>query len=383
MHIAWTEERLFFDGDGYFNALLAAIDGARESVVLETYIYYPDEMGRWLEQHLIAAARRGVRVRVVVDGIGANSWIQNWDPKLERSGVQVKVWSPVFVGPFLMGIARGLLRKRGVSRLLSQTNRRTHRKYCVIDGRTAFVGSFNIARQHLPKFHGPGAWRDTGLRLEGSQVAHISHAFDHAWDRGYTPAGKRRWFGRRRLPRLHADSLVRLNLTRAYRRRFWRDLLARLRGAERRVWITNPYLAPTHSLLKALTRARQRGVDVRILVPARSDVFFMRWVATSYYWALLAGGVRVFEYQPSFLHAKSVIIDDWAMVGTSNMNTRSFLHDLEIDIVLAGERAKTDLAERFETDLAAAREITPRDRRGRMLSSRLGRLFLYVLRSWL
>lgn len=383
MHLPWTDEHLYFEGDAYFDALISAIDSARESVDLETYIYYPDEMGRWLEARLAAAARRGVRVRVVIDGIGASSWIQSWSPELIESGAEIRIWNPVYVGPFLRDVMLGFLSRKGVSRIFIHTNRRTHRKYGVIDGRVAFVGSQNISSDHLARFRGASAWRDTGARVEGSQVAHISHAFDHVWDRSFTPTGKRRWFGRRKLPRLDRDSLVRLNLTRRYRRRFWRDLLARLREGQSRVWITNPYLVPMRSLVKALVHAKARGADVRILVPARSDVFFMRWVATSYYGLLLAGGVRVFEYLPRFLHAKSLLIDDWAMLGTSNMNTRSFLHDLEIDIVLSGVNAKAELANQFELDLAQAREITAESWKERVLASRLGRVFLYFLRSWL
>ncbi|MCM2282829.1 MAG: phospholipase D-like domain-containing protein, partial [Bdellovibrionaceae bacterium] len=214
MRAPWVQEQLYFDGDRYFDALIAAIERAQKSIVLETYIFYSDEMGRWLESHLASAAKRGVRVRVVVDGIGANSWIHAWNPLLLKSGVEVRIWNPLYVGPFLMSVARGLLSRKGVSRLLSHTNRRTHRKYCVIDGETAFVGSLNISSAHLARFSGDKAWRDTGIQVHGPEVDQICNAFDHVWDRSYTPSGRHMWFGRRRHPELDVQSPVRLNLTR-------------------------------------------------------------------------------------------------------------------------------------------------------------------------
>jgi len=379
----WTTEKLYFDGDEYFASVVKAIDSARKEIDLETYIFNSDEMGRWLEQRLIAAAHRGVRVRLLVDGIGASSWIGAWSKEFLKSGIELRIWNPLYVGPFLYGVVRFLLRRRGAARFFSRLNRRTHRKYVIIDRHRAFSGSLNVAREHLKKFSGNRAWRDTGIEVEGVEVRHIRFAFNYAWDRAYTLSGRRRWFFRRRRPKHPTESLVRLNLTRRNRHRFWRDLLNRLRSAQSRVWITNPYLAPTNSLVKALRESRRRGADVRLLVPAQSDVFFMKWVAIAYYGALLRSGVRIFEYQPRFLHAKSILIDDWAMVGTSNLNTRSFLHDLEIDIVVSARSSRDQLTNQFELDLKHAREITTRDWQGRFWVSRLGRLLSFWFRNWI
>lgn len=379
----WEREIFYFNSDDYFTQLTNAIEAARDTVDIEMYIFLPDEMGRWLEDVLIRAAKRGVRVRLIIDGIGALGWVGAWRDEFQQAGVQLKIWNPVYTGPFWTGILNAI-RKRGISRFFFNINRRTHRKYVVVDGELAFVGSQNIARDHVPKFVGDHAWRDTGLALRGDGIKIIERAFVHAWDRSYAIDGTRpHWFRRRRAPRLNLESPVRLNVTRRMRFRFWRDLIKRVRRAQDKIWLTTPYLSPTRFLLRSLKRASLRGCDVRILLPAQSDVFFMRWIQTSYYDFLIRNRIRVFEYQPTFLHAKSVSIDNWAMVGTTNMNTRSFLHDLEIDIVLSGDQARKELENQFVRDLQYAREIKASDLAQKAWMSRLGRWVSFFLRYWI
>jgi cardiolipin synthase len=141
------------------------------------------------------------------------------------------------------------------------------------------------------------------------------------------------------------------------RRRSLREFLIRLETAKRRIWLTTPYLAPTAAVLRSLGVAARNGADVRILVPRKSDVFFMPWIANAFYSPLLADGVRIYEYLPRFLHAKSVIVDDWAVVGTSNMNRRSLIHDLEVDVVLQHPNSLQDLSQEFLVDLRCSEEI--------------------------
>jgi cardiolipin synthase len=171
--------------------------------------------------------------------------------------------------------------------------------------------------------------------------------------------------------------LVRLNVTLPQRRRVFADFIRRLRSAKHRIWITNAYLAPSPTLIRTLTRAARLGVDVRLLVPRESDVFFMPWVATVHYALLFAAGVRIYEYLPRFLHAKSVIIDDWATIGTSNLNHRSLLFDLEVDIALSSHDAIEQLAEQYLRDLHDAEELLE-TRSG--FTAWLGRMVTYFFR---
>jgi cardiolipin synthase len=172
---------------------------------------------------------------------------------------------------------------------------------------------------------------------------------------------------------------VRLNLRRAQRRENYLDLLVRILKSERRIWIENAYFVPDGSLVRALRTAAEAGVDVRIVVPAVSDVFFIPWVTSAFHVGLLQAGVRIFEYTKGMLHAKTMLIDDWGLVGSSNLNHRSLLHDLEADLVLGAEDASRSLEEQFEVDCTDSREVTLRNWRERPWLERvLGRMLLWM-----
>jgi cardiolipin synthase len=171
-----------------------------------------------------------------------------------------------------------------------------------------------------------------------------------------------------------------MNFTLPLRQRTYREFSTRLKIAHDRIWITNAYLAPSAPILRRLKKAAKRGVDVRILLPRKSDVFFMPWVAGSYYKELIASGVRIYEYLPRFLHAKSVIIDDWVVVGSSNMNRRSMLKDFEVDIVLNKTESIHACLEKFEKDLIESEEIITA--RGGF-TSLLGRVIISFMKNWI
>jgi cardiolipin synthase len=157
--------------------------------------------------------------------------------------------------------------------------------------------------------------------------------------------------------------------------------LVKILGSQRRVWITNAYFVPDASLIRVLGVAAEAGVDVRIVVPAFSDVVFIPWVTSAFHLGLLRAGVRIFEYTGTVLHAKTMLIDDWGLVGSSNLNHRSLLHDLEADVVLASEEATSALAEQFVADCGHSREVTLRNWKSRPLLERIvGRMLLVVRR---
>src|SRR4051812_22622010 len=168
-NLAWAHERLHFDNETYFDSLVRAIDSARTSIELEMYIFNPDELGRLIEKHLEQAADRGVKVKVLIDGIGALSWVGAWSKSLPESGVQIRIWNPVYSGPFWSGIIR-TIRRRGLARFFFHVNRRTHRKYVIFDSELAFVGSQNISRMHMRRYAGDEAWRDIGIELRGEGI---------------------------------------------------------------------------------------------------------------------------------------------------------------------------------------------------------------------
>ncbi len=391
MASTWKTEQLFYQGDAYFSDILAGIAQAMSTVEFETYIYDDDQVGRGFEKALIEAAKRGVKVRVLVDGIGAGSWANRRALELEKNGVEVRIYHLVRFSHLLRRILAELgIRRRAASlsgQIVARLNRRNHRKMVIIDGKDVWAGSLNISAVHSEKAHGTLAWRDTGIRVSGEEsdegIQALLHGFEYAWRRAHDIDGKRHWIEQIASlpePKRVRSYLVRLNYTIRLRRQGYKDFCRRIDRARDRIWITNAYLAPSKPILRRLERARHRGVDVRVLVPRKSDVFFMPWVATSYYTALLEDGIRIFEYLPRFLHAKSVIIDQWATVGSSNLNRRSLFRDFEVDIVISRESSLQDLAHIFLDDLGQAQEITSAPTGWR---STLGRLILYLFKEYI
>jgi cardiolipin synthase len=371
--VSWKRCEIVHDGDAFFNGLEAAINTARQSVDLEFYIFAVDQTGERIFGALERAADRGVSVRLMVDAIGSSALARSSRERILAAGIQFKVFNET---PW----ARWWREKRGPTTrrsrwktILRRLNNRNHRKVCIIDGRTAFVGSFNVNDYHLRSKKGASVWRDTGVIVEGGGVAALSETFEEVW------IGRLQRL-RRRLRRKNGGEfpLVRLNVTRKQRRESYLDLLVRLVGAQRRIWITNAYFVPDGSLLRVLTVAAGAGVDVRILVPSFSDVIFIPWVTSAFHLGLLRAGVKVFEYRDSVLHAKTMVIDDWGVIGSSNLNHRSLLHDLEADIVLVDSPSIASLEERFLVDLERASQVTLDNWRHRPVIERLlGRVLLW------
>ena len=384
---SWTSEHLYFDGDSYFAAVEKAIAEAKTSLLVETYIYDPDILGERIEQALTRASHRGVYVRLLVDGIGAARWIDRNHDAFNATGARFRVYHPIafskVASAFLSNF--GFRKHESAKSFFSRLNRRDHRKVIVVDEKVAFVGSLNISMVHCQSLVHEKAWRDTGVRVEGDAIRDLIIAFDSAWIRSHGSNGKRRWSESLLAPFQPLKTrpfspLVRLNYTRSLRRRNARDFKTRLLTSTTRVWLTNAYLAPSAPLVREISAAAERGVDVRLLVPQKSDVFFMPWVAASHYAPLLKSGVRIFEYLPRFLHAKSVMIDDWSTVGTSNMNRRSALYDYEVDLVLTNPESTRCLEEQFHLDCSTAEEI--RQARGG-ITAFLGRLFAVVFKRYI
>lgn len=325
---------IFVEGDQLYDAMLASIAAARSSVYLESYILAADEIGQVLLDALASRARAGLEVRLHVDAFGSLFLFPKAAERaLEQAGVKVRRfhhWQ--WRDPW-------------------RYNRRNHRKLLVIDRCVAYLGGFNIHRQCSRRHFGEHRWRDTHVRVHGDLAEQASRLFEAFWrrDRSYhspwrPPARHALWsnhgaYGRRRM-RFMMDGLI--------------------DGAEDRLWLTNPYFVPSLRVQKRLTAAAMRGVDVRILVPAKTDVRLARWASHAAYARLLAGGVRIFEYLPRVLHAKTVLADDcYAMIGTSNLDYRSIFLNYEINLVSKEPSLNRALHDQFLADLAESKEILP------------------------
>ncbi len=337
--------QLYFTGQAYFEAVLAAIEGAQKELWIESYIFDYDHIGQKVLLALHAAALRGVSIRLLVDGVGSMASIPQIADFCALCGIPFEVYHAM---PFHKRISHNSILMtqetiRSRLALLGEINKRNHRKIILVDGAVAFLGSLNISDVHLGSLQTP-AWRDTGLRVEGDEVALIRREMEQTWLRVI-----RFWTRVKRESRL--PTWLRLNSRLRWRRTMKRDLLAYIANAKRRIYITTPYFVPSIRFLKFLDRAAQRGVDVHLLLPEQIDVPIIKYVSRAFYRDLLNRGIKIWEYQPAVLHAKTIVIDDYALVGSQNINHRSFLHDLEIEIATAQPRIVNELLTQWSIDL--------------------------------
>lgn len=385
----WDGERLYFKGDDYFKDVLNAIRRAGHSVDFEVYIYKKGILGNRVAAALVRAARRGVKVRLLVDGIGSPDCDSDYGQRLERGGVQFKVYRilpPLF--HLFLRHSGFLLKGRAAHRLRSfwsRMNRRNHRKLVMVDRNRVWLGGFNVSDQHLESVVGSKAWRDTGLGLSGVRDPVFGLAFNTAW---HDKVHRRHWRLTRAkliawLSRKSSSHSVQINATRKLRSRFHRDLLGRLGAARRRIWVTTPYFVPALPVLRTLFHAALQGCDVRLVLPEKSDVPLVRLASMAFFPPLLKAGCRIFEYHKSILHAKTLLVDDWALVGSSNFNHRSFLFDLEVDVALQRAGSLRSMERQYGSDFKQSREIQFSDLKVRPHWDRfLTRLFFH-LRHWI
>lgn len=321
---------LLESGRQYFPALLAAIASARQEVWLESYIFELDETGRQVLDALLAAARRGVRVRLLLDGFGCRHFPAPEARRLRSQGVQLMFYRP----------------ELGLLRLRRHRLRRLHRKLALIDARIGFVGGINIIDDWRP---GVGLAYDYAAQVEGPVVAEIWQAMRRLW-------WLVRWSQLRRRPRLGkgvqpsrqpvgdqaVEFLVRDNLR--HRRDIEEAYLAALRGAQNEILLANAYFLPGRRFRHALMDAARRGVRVVLMLQGVTDHRFYRWAARALYRHFLEQGVEIYEYQGGFMHAKVAVVDEaWATVGSSNIDPFSLLLSREANLVVHDRRFTGEL----------------------------------------
>lgn len=354
---ATPHEQIFTHGANHFDTLLHDIGSAQNSIDLETFIFDRDALGNRISAALCAAAQRGVQVRILVDGAGTPLWSASYARALEKAGAKTRVFHPF---PWqLWNWSRSVVKAPLLLKwiyLLLKINARNHRKVCLIDNAIAYIGSVNISKCHLRRDDGGDDWRDTSIRLSNIDLTELHKAFECAWN--HKPIKERI---RTAFRQIRSEPIIRLNHTWYRRRMFYKNLLRKMAKSQKRIWITNAYFVPDNQLLRRLKEAARRGIDVRIVLPRNSDVTMMPWASSTFYYTLLKAGVRIFEYLPSMLHAKSLIIDEWALIGSSNLNHRSLLHDLEVDITISNPESKQTLEKLFLDDLRNSKEVSLQD----------------------
>ncbi len=375
-HQGTASETIFACGDSHFSSLISDINRSNHTIDLESYGFSKDKLGDRVVDALLAALKRGVSVRILVDGFGAPFWGSQYAKRLEAAGAETRIFHPLAWQHH--NWRRSCMRLPWLWKpfqLLLKSNARNHRKICMIDGRIAYVGSFNIRQVHLSTDAGGASWRDTSIRLENVDITEMNEAFDSAWFHKKLRERIRDLFHH-----IRKEPRIRLNHTRHRRRILYKHFLRKINLCKQRLWITNAYFVPDNKLLKRLKDAAKRGCDVRILLPKKSDIFVMPWASQTFYRSLIKSGVRIFEYLPSVLHAKSLILDDWMLIGSSNLNSRSMRHDLEVDVNVMHTGSKKALVKIFLNDLQQAKEVSLKtwEKQRQWYKRLLGQAILYI-----
>ncbi len=358
---------LLIDGEATFDAIFRAIDGAADYVLVQFYIFRDDALGRRLETALCAARSRGVRVMLLYDEIGSYGLPREYLDRLRAAGCQCSGF-------------RTKRRRQWSFRL----NFRNHRKIVVVDGVRAFVGGHNVGIEYLGLDPGHGPWRDTHLELDGPSALCLQLAFLEDWYWANRTIPTLRW-----KPDVAADaesgaSVLIVSSGPADSIDTCAMLYTQIaNSATRRLWLATPYFVPDEQVLGAIQLAALRGVDVRLIVPERSDSQMVRFALLSFFEELLQVGVKVYRFESGFMHQKVALSDDLAVVSTANLDNRSFRINFEVGAVVADAEFAATMQRMLERDMEHSRLVTPEALNAMpwriRFASRLCRLFAPIL----
>jgi len=333
---------LLVDGEATFAAILEGIRCAERYILVQFFIIHDDQIGRQLKEALIDKAKQGVQVYLIYDEIGSHKLPQRYLNDLAAAGVESHAFHT----------ARGIMNR-------FQLNFRNHRKIVVIDGAIAYIGGHNVGDEYLGRDPRFGRWRDTHIKLQGPAVLCVQLPFleDWHWSVGGHFYPGLEWQARTAdepgqnvliVPTGPADEFSACGLM----------FVQLINSARRRCWITSPYFVPSDEVSAALQLAVLRGVDVRILVPQKADHLLVYLSSFAFIEHSLRAGVRFFRYQEGFLHQKVILVDDdFAAVGTANLDNRSFRLNFEITAAIADRAFASEIDQMLTQDFAASREM--------------------------
>ncbi|MBP8185733.1 MAG: cardiolipin synthase [Pseudomonas sp.] len=335
--------RLLIDGEDSFAAMLQAISAARELVIVQFFIIRDDDLGQALQRALLERAAAGVRVYLLFDAVGSHALSNAYVADLRAGGVQARAFKA----------REGLINR-------FQLNFRNHRKIVVVDGEVGFVGGFNVGVEYLGQKPPMSPWRDTHVEVRGPAVVDLQLTFSEDW-----------YWATHQLPELllkpqqhsgdmhcqvvaggPADRLETIQL-------FFLEAIAQ---AQQRIWIASPYLVPDEALSAALRLAVLRGVDVRLLLPSRPDHKVVYAASSLYAYKLVACGIKVFRYQPGFMHQKVILIDEQlSAIGSANLDNRSLRLNFEVMLLTVDRGFAASVEQMLNADWALSQPIHPDD----------------------
>lgn len=329
-----NEIRVFTDGATKFAALEEDLRNAKSYINIQYYIIQDDNVGNRIADILVERARAGVAVHIIYDNVGSFDTHRSFFRRMKDAGIKVYPFFKVSFPPFGTRI-----------------NWRNHRKICIIDGRVGYVGGMNIADRYVDGGKNFERWRDTHLRLTGPAVASLQYSFAVDWN----------FMGQSLLeepvePDSDEQGDMAAQLITSGPTAQWSNIAMMyhkaIADARHRVYIQTPYFLPTEGLLKALQTAALSRVDVRIMLPRRTDSRMMQYASFSYIGECLAAGIKVYLYNPGMMHAKTLIVDDEIVsVGSTNFDFRSFEHNFEANLFVYSQRFAQEMAEIFHRDM--------------------------------
>ncbi|EPC04363.1 cardiolipin synthetase [Litchfieldella anticariensis FP35 = DSM 16096] len=353
---------LLINGEATFDSLFTGIDEAEEYILIQFFIVRNDTLGLELKRRLVHAAERGVRTYFLFDEIGCHKLNDGYLNDLREAGVEVSAFNS----------SRGIRHR-------FQLNFRNHRKVLVIDGRLGWLGGFNVGIEYLGQNKRHGLWRDTHLKLAGPSVLGLQEAFWEDWHWATGDVLNLTWLPQVTcvecqnvviVPSGPADRLETASLL----------VQQAIHNASERFWVTSPYFVPDQGVQDALRLAAMRGVDVRVMIPERPDHLLVFLSTFAFLPDMLRAGVKIYRYQPGFLHQKVMLIDDHsAAVGTVNLDNRSFRLNFEITAFVSDKRFAAEVRLMLEKDFAACRRISYDELRQRPLWKKLVSRAAYLL----
>jgi len=376
--VSGNRVRLLEDGPDTYRAMFAAIAAASDHINMETYIFEDDEVGRSFADALIAKQRAGVQVNLIYDSVGTLNTPEEFFQRLRDNGIRTLQFNPVNPATAKAGW---------------DVNQRDHRKLLIVDGRVVFLGGINISsvysggssgRPAKARPVGEQAWRDTDLRIEGPVVAEYQRLFLATWSaQKGEPLAPRNYYPKLQPQGSEVVRAIGSSPDDAFSL-IYVTLLSAIGSAETEVWLTNAYFIPDPQLLAALKAAAARGVDVRLVLPGRTDSALVFHAGRSYYDQMLQDGVIIFERRDALMHAKTAVIDGvWSTVGSTNFDWRSFLHNQEVNAVVLGNEFGDQMRGAFAADVSHSEQITLEQWRERSFVLRAKEWFSRLWQYWL
>ncbi len=344
-----TEVKLLVNGEQKFPELIAAMEAATDHIHIEYYIYADDDIGNTLKEIMIHKASQGVQVRFIYDDFGSHGVNKRIVGELRAAGVEAYPYYQI-----------------RLYALANRMNFRNHRKVAVIDGRVGFVGGINVDDRYINNGRNVLYWRDTHLLIRGNAVASLQYVFMSDWN-SCAPDRSELGVEPRYFPLKPASpNAIPVQIAESgpnsINGNIMLSVLGIIMNSRERLYITTPYFIPNETIVDALKYSAMSGVDVRLLVPGQSDSRFVNAASESYYGELLAVGVRIWRYRKGFVHAKSIVSDrGLAVVGSANMDIRSFELMFEVNALVFSADLNRSLCDAFMNDLMDSAEITPEE----------------------